>query len=125
MTGARGARTNRELVAAHGYDSKCAMHALRLGLQGVNLLTVARVQVIVAGQVIERETAMTPAGERTLPLDAGTVRALRGHCAGSSTRNGLRPARHISLVPTAATWPPTRPAPATARSGYAVPSTAW
>jgi integrase len=27
-------------------------------------LTVARVQVIVAGQVIERETAKTPAGER-------------------------------------------------------------
>jgi integrase len=40
-------------------------------------LTVARVQVIVAGKVMERETAKTPAGERTLPLDAGTVTALR------------------------------------------------
>jgi integrase len=40
-------------------------------------LTVARVQVIVAGKVIERETAKTPAGERTLPLDEGTVKALR------------------------------------------------
>ena len=41
-------------------------------------LTVARVQVIVAGKVLERETAKTPAGERTLPLDEGTVDALRG-----------------------------------------------
>ena len=40
-------------------------------------LTVARVQVIAAGKVLERETAKTPAGERTLPLDEGTVKALR------------------------------------------------
>jgi integrase len=40
-------------------------------------LTAARVQVMVAGKVIERETAKTPAGERTLPLDEGTVTALR------------------------------------------------
>jgi integrase len=40
-------------------------------------LTVARVQVIVAGKVVERETAKTPAGERTLPLDEGTTNALR------------------------------------------------
>ena len=40
-------------------------------------LTVARVQVIVAGKVLERETAKTPAGERTLPLDEGTIKALR------------------------------------------------
>jgi integrase len=40
-------------------------------------LTVSRVQVIVAGKVLERETAKTPAGERTLPLDPGTVKALR------------------------------------------------
>lgn len=40
MTGRAGAHTNRpELVAAHGYDTKYAMHALRLGLQGIELLT--------------------------------------------------------------------------------------
>ncbi len=44
MTGEVGARTNRpELVAEHGYDVKYAMHALRLGLQGVELLTTGRV----------------------------------------------------------------------------------
>jgi uncharacterized protein len=44
MTGEVGAHTNRpELVAAHGYDTKFAMHALRLGLQGVELLTTGRI----------------------------------------------------------------------------------
>ncbi|MGA8458622.1 MAG: nucleotidyltransferase domain-containing protein [Streptosporangiaceae bacterium] len=44
MTGQAGAHTNRpELVAVHGYDTKYAMHALRLGLQGVELLTTGRI----------------------------------------------------------------------------------
>ncbi|MCL2850351.1 MAG: nucleotidyltransferase domain-containing protein [Micrococcales bacterium] len=44
MTGQAGAHTNRpELVAAHGYDTKYAMHALRLGVQGVELLTTGRI----------------------------------------------------------------------------------
>lgn len=44
MTGETGAHTNRpELVAVHGYDTKYAMHALRLGTQGVELLTTGRI----------------------------------------------------------------------------------
>ena len=44
MTGEAGAHTNRpELVAVHGYDTKYAMHALRLGLQGIELLTTGRI----------------------------------------------------------------------------------
>ena len=44
MTGQSGAHTNRpELVATHGYDTKYAMHALRLGLQGIELLTTGRI----------------------------------------------------------------------------------
>jgi hypothetical protein len=31
------------LVAEHGYDTKYAMHALRLGAQGVELLTTGRI----------------------------------------------------------------------------------
>jgi hypothetical protein len=46
MTGEVGAHTNRpELVAEHGYDTKFAMHALRLGLQGVELLTTGRISL--------------------------------------------------------------------------------
>ena len=44
MVGTVGAPTNRpELVAAHGYDTKHAMHALRLGLQGLELLSTGRI----------------------------------------------------------------------------------
>jgi uncharacterized protein len=44
MTGESSAHTNRpELVAVHGYDTKYAMHALRLGVQGVELLTTGRI----------------------------------------------------------------------------------
>lgn len=44
MTGEAGAHTNRpELVSVHGYDTKFAMHALRLGAQGVELLTTGRI----------------------------------------------------------------------------------
>jgi hypothetical protein len=44
MTGESSAHTNRpELVARHGYDTKYAMHALRLGLQGVELLETGRI----------------------------------------------------------------------------------
>ncbi len=44
MTGEVGAHTNRpELVAVHGYDTKFAMHAMRLGIQGVELLTTGRI----------------------------------------------------------------------------------
>lgn len=44
MTGEKGAHTNRpELVAVHGYDTKYAMHALRLGFQGIELLSTGRI----------------------------------------------------------------------------------
>jgi uncharacterized protein len=44
MTGQSGAHTNRpELVERHGYDTKYAMHALRLGLQGLELLSTGRI----------------------------------------------------------------------------------
>ncbi|MBI9115728.1 nucleotidyltransferase domain-containing protein [Sanguibacter suaedae] len=44
MLGASGAHNGRpELVAAHGYDTKFAMHALRLGIQGIEYLTTGRI----------------------------------------------------------------------------------
>jgi hypothetical protein len=46
MLGAPGAHTNRpELVAIHGYDTKFAMHALRLGVQGVEFLQSGRISL--------------------------------------------------------------------------------
>jgi hypothetical protein len=45
LLGTRGQkRVNRpELVEAHGFDTKYAMHALRLGYQGLELLQAGRV----------------------------------------------------------------------------------
>lgn len=44
IVGGAGTHTNRpELVAVHGYDTKYAMHALRLGYQGIELLTTGRI----------------------------------------------------------------------------------
>ena len=44
LVGTRGQRrVNRpELIEAHGYDTKYAMHVARLGFQGVELLTTGR-----------------------------------------------------------------------------------
>lgn len=44
MTGEAGAHSNRpELVAQFGYDCKFAMHALRLGIQGMEYLQTGRI----------------------------------------------------------------------------------
>jgi hypothetical protein len=44
MVSGSGAHTSRpELVATHGYDTKYAMHALRLGMQGAELLSTGRI----------------------------------------------------------------------------------
>jgi predicted nucleotidyltransferase len=60
-----GART-RELSAKHGYDTKYAMHALRIGYQGVELLTTGRITLPMPdpGRAALREVR---SGE--LPLD--------------------------------------------------------
>lgn len=43
LTGERSKKVTRpELVEEHGYDTKFAMHALRLGLQGIELLTTGK-----------------------------------------------------------------------------------
>lgn len=87
MTGEVGAHTNRpELVAVHGYDTKFAMHALRLGIQGVELLTTGRItlpvpepertylRAIRRGQVVRDEvvSAITDAEAQLTQLSEDT-----------------------------------------------------
>lgn len=43
LLGERHATRTRELSATHGYDTKYAMHALRIGLQGLELLETGRI----------------------------------------------------------------------------------
>jgi len=68
MEGLKKGKTNRpELVHAHGYDTKFAMHAVRLGMQGYELMTTENISLplrdgerdlclnIRAGEVSKRE----------------------------------------------------------------------
>jgi uncharacterized protein len=48
LTGERHATRTRELSAKYGYDTKYAMHALRIGVQGIELLTTGRIELPVA-----------------------------------------------------------------------------
>lgn len=88
MTGEVGAHSNRpELVAEHGYDTKYAMHALRLGVQGVELLKTGRItlpvpepartylRAIRRGDVTLREVidAVTDAEQQLLRLQHSSV----------------------------------------------------
>jgi uncharacterized protein len=43
LTGERHATRTRELSKLHGYDTKYAMHALRIAYQGIELLTTGRI----------------------------------------------------------------------------------
>lgn len=45
LTGERHATRTRELSTDHGYDTKYAMHALRIGVQGIELLTTGAISL--------------------------------------------------------------------------------
>jgi uncharacterized protein len=96
MTGQAGAHTNRpELVAVHGYDTKYAMHALRLGLQGIELLTTGRITLPVPEP--EREYLRSiRRGERPLAevLDAIAAAAARLERLRDSASIPVEPDRH-------------------------------
>ena len=48
--GRRGGGKREELIAAHGYDTKFAMHAARLGFQGRELVTTGQLKLPVDGE---------------------------------------------------------------------------
>jgi uncharacterized protein len=48
LTGERHATRTRELSSLHGYDTKYAMHALRIGYQGIELLKTGRITLPIA-----------------------------------------------------------------------------
>jgi hypothetical protein len=52
LLGLRGGQ-RQELVAAHGYDTKFAMHCARLGFQGVELLTTGALKLPIEGEPAE------------------------------------------------------------------------
>ncbi len=98
MTGASGAHTNRpELVALHGYDTKYAMHALRLGLQGVELLSTGRITLPIPQP--EREYLRSiRRGEVPLAEAVAEVARPSAGCRGCARARGCPPS------PTATGW---------------------
>ncbi len=75
--GRRGGGGREELIAAHGYDTKYAMHAARLGFQCVELLTTRQLQLPIGGEPAEwlravrrGEVAFEEWWDRCLALDA-------------------------------------------------------
>jgi uncharacterized protein len=56
LIGTRHATRTRELSSEHGYDTKYAMHALRIAYQGLELLSTGRITLPVASP--ERESLM-------------------------------------------------------------------
>jgi uncharacterized protein len=75
--GRRGGGGREELIAAHGYDTKYAMHAARLGFQGVELLTERRLTLPIEGEppdwlraVRRGEVPFQEWWDRCLALDA-------------------------------------------------------
>ncbi|HEX7168856.1 MAG TPA: nucleotidyltransferase domain-containing protein [Acidimicrobiales bacterium] len=51
--GRRGGGGREELIAEHGYDTKYAMHAARLGFQGTELLTTRQLNLPIQGEPAE------------------------------------------------------------------------
>lgn len=85
MLGLRGKKhTNRpELVAVHGFDTKFAYHMVRLGLQGVELLSTGRITLPIPEpdrtwlrELREGKHTMQQALERAVDLE-NRLRALR------------------------------------------------
>ena len=75
--GRRGGGGREELIAEHGYDTKYAMHAARLGFQCIELLTTNQLQLPVQGEpadwlraVRRGEVPLQDWWERCLHLDA-------------------------------------------------------
>ena len=66
LLGERHATRTRERSSEHGYDTKYAMHALRIGIQGIELLQTGRISLPVPEPDRARLRAVR-AGE--VPLD--------------------------------------------------------
>jgi len=81
LLGERHATRTRELSSLHGYDTKYAMHALRIGIQGIELLQTGRISLPVPEPQRERLRAVragsVPLDDVVAQLDEVTARLER------------------------------------------------
>jgi hypothetical protein len=91
LLGPRGQKNvNRpELVAAHGYDTKYAMHAARLGIQGIELLDTGQVTLPMPEPDRSRVMAIRT-GERSFDEAIAEIDDLERQLAGALERSDLR-----------------------------------
>jgi hypothetical protein len=90
LLGERGQkRVNRpELVDAHGFDTKYAMHAARLGYQGVELLETGWLTLPMPEPARSQVMAIRT-GERTLAEAVGEIEAVEARLAAALERTPL------------------------------------
>jgi hypothetical protein len=90
LLGERGQkRVNRpELVDAHGYDTKYAMHAARLGYQGVELLETGRLTLPMPEPERSRVMAIRT-GERTFEEAVAEIEEVEQRLASALERSPL------------------------------------
>jgi hypothetical protein len=90
LLGTRGQkRVNRpELVDAHGFDTKYAMHAARLGYQGVELLKTGRVTLPLPEPERSRVMAIRT-GERTFEETIAEIDEVERRLAAALDRTPL------------------------------------
>jgi hypothetical protein len=90
LIGARGQmRVNRpELIEAHGFDTKYAMHAARLGYQGIELLETGRLTLPMAEPERSRVMAIR-GGERTLEEAIAEIEEVEARLAVALARSPL------------------------------------
>jgi predicted nucleotidyltransferase len=86
LLGERHATRTRELSGEHGYDTKYAMHALRIGIQGIELLQTGRISLPVPepdrARLREVRAGTPTLGEIVEQLDDVTAR-LERHVSAS------------------------------------------
>jgi uncharacterized protein len=92
LVGSRGQRNvNRpELIEAHGFDTKYAMHVARLGLQGVELLSTGRLTLPMAEPGRSRVMAIRK-GEVTLEETLAEIDAIGRELDAAVAQSTLRP----------------------------------
>jgi hypothetical protein len=92
LLGVRGQkRVNRpELVEAHGFDTKYAMHAARLGYQGIELLETRRVRLPLPEPERTRVMAIRT-GERTFDEALAEIDEVERRLADALERTTLPP----------------------------------
>ncbi|WP_205697674.1 DNA polymerase beta superfamily protein [Conexibacter sp. SYSU D00693] len=92
LVGERHATRTRELSAAHGYDTKYAMHALRIGLQGIELLATGRITLPMPephrGRLRAVRAGDVPLDDVLAELDAVTAQLEEATTAGDLPPQG-------------------------------------